>query len=82
MLRTDVKKWILTSMDFSPYFRNLRNPSKITFTFKEFWRCKHHEFRSSLAKKLPQAMSENLRGEMFSPANTLDAWNHSKITPF
>lgn len=27
-------------------------------------------------------MSENLRGEMFSPANTLDAWNRSKIIPF
>lgn len=24
-------------------------------------------------------MSENLRGEMFSPANTLDAWKHSKM---
>ena len=35
-----------------------------------------------VVKKLPQAMSENLRGEMFSPANTLDAWNHSKIQIF
>ena len=66
LLRTDVKNKTLTSTDFSPHFGNLRNPSRIAFTFKEFWRWKHLEFRSSLVKKTaPGHVREPAWGDVF-----------------